>query len=98
MQKELEAAPGARPIRILGVNETGRESGNPVMTRSLDLPWLQDTAEADVWTAWSVTARDVVVLGPDGRVAHTFNVTENSLLDAGNYAALKDLLRQAAQQ
>lgn len=96
MQQELAAAPGSRPVQILGVNHRVSASGNPNMTAGHDLPWLQDTAEADVWAAWEVTARDVVIVGPDGGALEVYNVTANDLSDPGNYAALRDLLRQAA--
>ena len=97
MQKELEAAPPARPIQILGVNGTGLESHNDSVTEIGDLPWLQDTAEADVWAAWEVTWRDVVVLGPDNQAVETYSLTANDLSDPDNYAALLGLLRQTAE-
>ncbi len=96
MQQELEAAPGPRPIRILGINQAGRESHNSVITEGRALPWLQDTAAVDVWLSWAIAYDDVVVVGPDGRVAEVFNLSARSLTEPDNYAALADLLRQAA--
>jgi len=53
---------------------------------------LQNTAETDVWMAWQITFRDVVVVGPDNRVVEVMNLTQHNLEVVENYAALKDLL------
>ena len=50
------------------MNQTGLQSGNASITAGRDLPWLQDTASANVWGAWNVTYRDVVVLDADNVV------------------------------
>lgn len=92
MQKELEREHSERPIQILGVNQTGHEAGNASLTSGADLPLLQETAEADVWMAWQITFRDVVVVGPDNRVVGVMNLTQYNLGIAENYATLKDLL------
>jgi hypothetical protein len=59
---------------------------------------LQETATVDVWAAWQIVYRDVVVVGPDNRVAEVFNLTQNNLGIAEDYAALKDLLLHVSAQ
>ncbi len=92
MQKELDAIPTKVPIRLLGVNEKGLESGNASFTTGRTLAWLQDTAADDVWTSWQVTFRDVVVLDAENYRAAVYNVTVHNLSDPINYDQLKNLL------
>ncbi len=96
MQDEINAQETSLPIRILGVNEIGAESGNSEMTAGRVLPWLEQGVSEDVWTLWQVTFRDVVILGRENERLDAFNLTENNLSDAENYAALKNLLLAAA--
>lgn len=77
---------------ILGVNGIGYESGNPTITEGRDLPWLQDTPEADVWTAWGIAYRDVVVLDADGVVVGVYNLTAHDLGVPDNYDELLELI------
>ena len=94
LQADLDAEfPGA--IDILGVNDVGFESGNEAMCDGRDLPWLQNTADADVWTLWGVVYRDVWVLDAENVPVGVFNVTSSSLADAANYDALRALFVQA---
>ena len=83
-------------VRILGVNGIGLEAANPTICAGRDIPWLQDVAAEDVWTSWSVTYRDVVILDIDNRVIGVFNVTAKDLDDPTHYAALKERLTNAA--
>lgn len=96
MQGELDAAGYAGEIQILGVNGAGYESGNTGFTTDRALPWLQDTAEANVWVSWNVTYRDVWVLDGENEPVAVYNVTEHDLADAANYQALRDILISAA--
>ena len=64
MQGEIDAAGPPTPVRILGVNPAGYASGNAAMCQGRVLPWLQDTAQQDVWGSWQVTWRDVVASTP----------------------------------
>ena len=80
------------PIRILGINEAGYESGNALVTDLGDIPWLQDVASSDVWTAWDVRYRDVVVLDADNHPVAVFNLTDHDLARPADYEALKALL------
>lgn len=98
MQAELNAESTLRPIRILGVNEIGHESSNSAMMSGRVLPWLQATADANVWQLWSVTFRDVVVLDAQNRRITAYNLTSQDLSNADNYAALKSILRDAANR
>jgi len=97
MQTEIDSQETPRPIRILGINGIAWASGNDSMTDGRVLPWLQSTADQDVWTSWQVQWRDVVILGPGNELLETYNLTEHNLSDPANYVALKNLLIEAAQ-
>lgn len=91
MQAEIDSQETSRPVRILGVNDIGLESGNDGMTAGRVLPWLQPVADEDIWALWAVEYRDVVILGPGNEHLGTFNLTVHDLADPANYA---DLMRQ----
>lgn len=74
----------------------GHESANSLVTMDRALPWLQDTAEANAWSAWSVTYRDVIVLDERNVVVGVYNLTSNDLANVANADALKELIRVAA--
>jgi len=97
MQQEINAASPATPVQILGVNEAGQESGNAAMCEGRSLPWLQDTAEAQVWARWAITYRDVVILDRENRRMTAFNVTEHNLAIPAKYDSLKTLLLDATR-
>jgi hypothetical protein len=96
LQKDLDKVVTTLPIQILGVNNVGYESGNASMTSGRKLPWLQATSMQDVWTAWKVNYRDVVILDGNNKVAAVYNLSANDLGSAGNYAALKQLFTDTA--
>ena len=101
MQGEIDTQLGGDPgskVQILGVNETGHESGNATITTGRTLPWLQDTMDQQVWKSWAVTYRDVVVLDAENRPIAVYNVTTTPLSTPDNYAALKQILLDAAAQ
>lgn len=97
MQQEIDAQSPARPVHILGVNAVGHESGNADICLNRSIPWLQDTAQQNVWGKWNATWRDVIVLDPDNSVIQVYNLTQHSLSDSTNYANLKNILLQAAR-
>jgi len=94
MQDELTA--GGFTVTILGVNEVGHESGNPSVCAGRDIPWLQETAEELVWSTWGIAYRDVIVVDGNGEVVAVFNLTQNDLGNATNYAALKAIFESEA--
>ena len=96
MQQELDALDLPIDVQIIGINEAGYESGNNAMTDGRDLPWLQDTDEAQVWEGWDVTFRDVVLVDARNQEIARFNVTSNSLASDANYDALLELFVEAA--
>ena len=96
MQKELDLIDTTSEIQILGVNGVGLESGNAAITNGRTLPWLQDVADQQVWTSWAITYRDVVILDEKNEVYAVYNLTTYDLANANNYATLKNLLIQAA--
>jgi len=98
MQSEIDLQETLRPVRILGVNNIGSESGNEGTTSGRHIPWLQPVAGEDIWTLWNVTYRDVVILGPGNEHIGTFNLTANDLADADNYTPLMAQLLEAASE
>lgn len=98
LQQDIDAASPAVPISILGVNQVGHEVSNDSITADRDIPWLQETVDYDVWSAWGVTYRDVVILGGDNIPVAVFNLTVNDLSVPANYDALRTLLLDVAAQ
>lgn len=97
MQTEIDGLELPRGVSILGVNGIGLEAGNDAMCQGRQLPWLQDAAGTDVWSAWSVTYRDVVILDEMNHVLGAYNLTTHNLGDPSAYEELKQILLQAAQ-
>jgi hypothetical protein len=83
-------------VQLVGVNESGLESGNEAMTSGRDLPWLQDVPEVDVWSTWAVGYRDVWILDGENRLLTVYNLTEHDLREPANYEELRALLIDAA--
>ena len=81
----------------MGVNQVGYEADNEQMCDGPDLPWLQEDAEHLVWGLWEVTYRDIWVLDADNELVGIFNLTGNSLGEAGNYETLRGLFEQASR-
>lgn len=101
MQSEIDAELGGDPgskVQFVGINEAGHEAGNPLITNGRNLPWLQDTIDEQVWKNWGITFRDVVVLDAENRPIAVHNVTTYPLSVTENYAALKQILLDAAQK
>jgi len=97
MQHELDATPHPTPIRILGINEAGYESDNDAMCLNRTLPWLQDTSQKDVWSAWHVQLDDIVILDVDNHVIRTYPLSTHDLGNPNHYAELEAFLLSAAQ-
>jgi len=92
MQTELAGT----NVQILGVNQIGAETGNIAACDGRDIPWLQDTFAENAWALWTVTYRDVYILGPDNELVGVYNLTEHDLSNAADYAELKTMLMTAA--
>jgi len=82
-------------IRIYGVDAAGNDAGHPFIAQTGVIPWLEDTDDS-VWTGWAVTYRDVVVLDEANRFVTAFNLTTNDLSLPQHYAALRQILVDAA--
>jgi hypothetical protein len=78
------------------VGEIGTAAGVPTVTAGRDIPWLQDTAEENVWVSWAVTYRDVVVLDGCNHVYAVYNLTAHDLSVPANYDELMALLLAAS--
>ncbi|MDA7882558.1 hypothetical protein N9A94_09675, partial [Akkermansiaceae bacterium] len=75
------------------------ETDNDLMTDGRDLPWLQDTTEANVQEAYAAEYREVVILDPWNRkvvLSRAFNLTEFDLANEVNRGMLKEILRLTA--
>jgi len=81
MQTELAAENLPRPVKIVGINELGEESGNALATAQRDLPWLQDgdtngNGQSDVWhEVWHAARRDLTILDAANEKLGTINLT-----------------------
>lgn len=93
---ELDTTATVRPIRILGINAAGLESGNPTICAGRTLPWLQDISSVNVWNSWGVTFRDVVILDAQNKRIGVYNLTDHNLKTPANYAELRAMLISAA--
>lgn len=101
MQAELRAAYPELEITILGINQFDQGAENALMMAGRSLPWLQDVdansdGQSDVWSAWSAQWRDVMIVDGDNVRVATYNVTNNNLGTAANYATLRDMILDAA--
>ncbi len=97
MQTQLDAEHPELAIALLGVNEAGHESGNPQVCSGRDIPWLQDTAEADWWGTWDPSYRDVILLDGQSEIVAIYNLTQKPITEDANYVELYDLLVELAQ-
>lgn len=97
MQAEIDTANPATPVRIFGVNAAGEESGNDAFCQGRLLPWLQDTAQQNVWGDWQVTWRDVVILDKENRTIQVYNLTSHNLANTAYYEELRNILLDAAR-
>ncbi len=98
MQTELRALFPLQQVNILGVNEEGQEADFDLIDE--ELPIVQDVDAnsdnaSDVWTSWEIEWRDVVVLNGANVVTDVYNLTNNSLANAANYATLKQMFVDA---
>ena len=83
-------------IKILGINEIDKASGNETITDGRSLPWLQDTSTVAVTASWKHNLRDVVILNTRNERVAVFGLTENNLGEPANYEILKQLFLNAA--
>lgn len=78
------------------MNQFGFEASNEAMCEGRDLPWLQDDATQNVWAAWAVTYRDVIILDEENIPVAVYNLTSQSLAVQANYDALRQLFLDVA--
>lgn len=96
---ELDTTTTAVPIRILGIDAVGFESGNAQICAGpppRKLPWLQDTPNADVWKSWGVSFEDIVVLDSSNVVVGVYSLYLKTLADSTTHAQLERMLVLAA--
>ena len=90
MQSEFDAK--NLPVQIIGVNEAGFEVGNEYITADRQIPWLQDTEEANVWETWSIHYRDVHLLDSEHNLRYIFNLTNSNLQEPHHYEQLQQAI------
>jgi hypothetical protein len=96
MQQEIDAESPAVSVSVLGVNYIGAEAGTPNFTSGVDLPWLQDLPEHDVWQSWGIVNKDLVVLDVNNEILFIQSLEDDYLMDQDNYDAFKQLLLDSA--
>ena len=82
---------------MIGINGVGYESANSLAVSGRTLPWLQDTAQEQVWQKWGVLYRDVIILDGANVPVAVFNLSSYDLANPTNYDSLKTLLRGIAE-
>jgi hypothetical protein len=95
MQVELDAL--GVDVKIQSINQIAAESGTDSLTEDMNLPMVQDTEAADVWTDWEAAWRDVYLVDTDNLHIGTYNLTEHDLGDPDNYETLKAMFVDAAE-
>ena len=107
MQNELRSEYPDMSIQIVGINEVGFESGNPLMSEGRSAPVLQDVdadnnGSSDVWyDLLDITYRDVQILNKENELVGTVNLTPPGGYDLGeeiNYDALKQIFTDVAHE
>lgn len=98
MQNEIRQENLLVNVELIGVNQSAadQEYYNQLTTATNLLPWLQDTAQANVAALWNIAYRDVVILDSSNRVTGVINLTTYDLAQAANRDRLKEMLRAAA--
>ena len=83
---------------LLAVNQFNATNSIDIYTFSSGniIPLVQDTFQANVWSAWDVEYRDVVILDSSNRVAGIMNLTYNDLAIPTNREQLKQMFRNVA--
>ena len=85
------------PIRILGVNDPGFESGNAWMVMDRTLPWLQDSTLEHARVSWGAQVDELVVLDTANHRSVVFNLLDLDPIVPANYALLRDRLLALAR-
>ena len=75
------------------MNHIEQSSENASITENRDIPWLQDEADIDFWSSWSVSYRDVYIVHSDSTFYRKYNLSSFDLNINENKEELKTLLR-----
>jgi hypothetical protein len=92
VQDDLDVNYGSLGIEILGVNIIGGESGNPLLTSLVDLPWLQDDSSTEVADLWGAAQREMVLLDEENLPIHRHDLTQHDICASAEASALLNLL------
>ena len=99
MQEELDLDYPQLNIQILAIDKISAGGvGVSSFSSSLDLPMVVDNSSDNIWANWGGIWRDIVILDANNEIYDTYNLTQNSLSNATNFATLKQLFIDAASQ
>lgn len=84
-------------MEVLAINPADRVSYGPSVAAATTIPWLQDTAEEDVWERWGVTKDEFRIVGSDSQLVTVTNLGFMDLSQPENQALLRGWLLAAAQ-
>ena len=102
LQQELSTAHPLLSFNIAGVNEAGFQAGDPPpIVADKTLPWVQDVdgdadSDSDIWDAWDVNFRDLVILDESNEKITVYNLTDHNLAEQANFLELRTMLIDAA--
>lgn len=94
MQDDLTLA--GMDVTIFGINGVGLESGNAAVCEGRDIGWLQDVEAQQVWTAWGIAFRDLVILDENNVVLAIYNLSSHNLNEPMYYDEAYALFEAAA--
>ena len=95
MQQELLDLEPSVPVSVIGINAHDKTTTESFVAERT-LPWLQDTEEADVWDAWGIKYRDILIVDEQNFPIQAFNLTEYNLTEEQHYQhVLQELLDEA---
>lgn len=98
MQRELDAMTTRRRIHLAGIADPISEGLTNLIATDRRIPLLQDTNTMNVKGSWGSELRDVVILDERALRVAVYNLTEHSLTDPANYAALRAMLLEVANR
>ena len=81
---------------IAGINETGLEEHNNLITEGRTIPWLQDERN-EVWNGFGAQWRDIFVVDVDGFIVDKQNLTELDLTVKNTRDVFGDSIRAVVE-
>ena len=81
-------------MKIIGVGKDQYTSSLDGMINGRVLPWVQDSSSANyaVWSNFEANQRDIFLIGTDGQIDTSFNITPYSPSNPDDVMYIKDLI------